>query len=83
MTPEDFATPEDIHAARPDVPTDTIRRRMRSGMIPGAVKLGRSWVVPVSVAEEFAETYQPYTRKSAGPDAHPPVTSGPTDPPQE
>lgn len=82
MTPEDLATPEDIHSARPDVPLQTIRRHLRNGTIPGAVKIGRSWVVSASAAAEYVEHYQRYARTDVGSDA-PPGSSDPTDPPKE
>jgi hypothetical protein len=81
MTVPEYATPEDIHDARPDVPTNTIRRHMRSGVIPGAVKAGRSWIVPVEHAEEYVRTYARYARNDVGVDAHPSDASTPTDPP--
>lgn len=77
----DFATPEDIHAARPDVPLQTIRRHMRDGApwFPGARKAGRSWICPVNEAEAYVEKYARYTRTGA--DA-PLQASAPADPPQ-
>lgn len=82
MTPEDFATPEDIHSARPDVPLQTIRRHLRDGRLPGAVMIGRSWVIPADVAEEYVRTYERYGRTDAGSDTPHPV-SDPADPPKE
>lgn len=83
MTPEDFATPEDIHSARPDVPLQTIRRHCRDGRFPGAVQVGRSWVIPAGEAEEYVSTYQRYARTDAGADTPSPVVSAPADPPKE
>lgn len=84
MTPVSFATPEDIHSARPDVPLQTIRRHMREGVIPGAVKIGRSWVVPLEAAEEYVSNYLRYARKpEAGSDPTPPVGPTPPVPPEE
>lgn len=80
--PLDFATSEDIHAARPDVPIQTIRRHMRAGApwFPGARRIGRSLVVPLDEAERYVERYARYTRE-AGADAAPPDASAPADPP--
>lgn len=82
MTLEDYATPEDIHSARTDVPLQTIRRHMRNGTIPGAVKVGRSWLVPAAAAEEYVQNYARYARTETGPDASPPEASDPVDPPE-
>jgi hypothetical protein len=85
MTPDNFATPEDIRDARPDLSLETIRRHMRNGTIPGAVKFRRAWLVPIAAAEDYCRNYQHYGRtdNETGPGAHPPVTPGPADPPQE
>lgn len=83
MTPEEFATPEDIAAVRPDVPLQTIRRHLRNGTIPGARKVGRSWVVPVAAAAEYVRTYERYARNDVGPDTSPPAVSDPASTPPE
>lgn len=83
MTPEEFATPEDIYAVRPDVPLQTIRRHLRNGTIPGARKIGRSWVVPVEAAAEYIRSYERYARSETGSDTPPLEASDPADPPKE
>lgn len=79
----DFATPEDVHSARPDVPLQTIRRHCRDGVIPGAVKFGRSWIVPMDSAVAYVKTYRRYARTEEGAGASPLETPAPTDPPQD
>lgn len=66
--PEEIATAEDIHAARPDVPIGTIRNQMRQGApwFPGSRLIGRTRVVPVSEAEEYVAKYQRYARQDQG-----------------
>lgn len=60
-----YVTPEEIHAARPDVPPHTIRRHIRAGApwFPGALQIGRSWVVPLDEAEAYVEKYVRYERQ--------------------
>lgn len=60
----EHATSEDIHAVRPDVPLQTIRLHMRQGApwFPGALRVGRTWVVPVDEAENYCENYKRYGR---------------------
>jgi hypothetical protein len=80
MAPDDFATPEDIHAARPDVPLDSIRRHCRDGVIR-AVKVGRSWVIPEAEALRYVRTYQRYARNNDEAGAVPPDAPASTVPP--
>lgn len=61
-TPPPFVTPEDIHEVRPDLSLETIRRHCRRGVIPGAVKVGRSWAVPATAAAAYVETYERHTQ---------------------
>lgn len=60
-----YVTTEDIHAARPDIPLQTIRLHVRQGApwFPGAVRVGRTWVVPFAEAEFYCEKYQRYGRR--------------------
>lgn len=83
-TPEEFATSEDISAVRPDIPLQTIRRHLRNGTIPGARRVGRTWVAPSDAAADYVRTYARYARNNdAGSDASPPETSDPAHPPKE
>lgn len=76
--PLDFATPEDVHAARPDVPLQTIRRHCRDGVIVGAIKVGRSWLIPIDSAETYVRTYARYARNEQGSGADPQDAPDPT-----
>lgn len=64
MSVPDFATPEDIRAARPDLSLETIRRCCRTGVIPGARLVGRSWAIPERSALDFVATFERYGRKT-------------------
>jgi len=68
MTGDQLVTPADLADAC-GVSEETIRRLCRAGKVPGAIKAGRSWVIPLQAAEAFAASYERYGR-SDGPD-HP------------
>jgi len=63
MTTPQWATPEDIASEREDISAETVRRECRAGRVPGAFKAGRSWLIPLDVAEEFVRTFERYAVK--------------------
>ncbi len=64
MPAPEYATPEEI-AEAVEVHPHTIRRECRAGRVPGAIRVGRSWVIPVADAEAYVRIFQRYGRKSS------------------
>lgn len=66
VTSDDLAwvpvtTPDEVAAATDgEVSVATVRRFCRAGRFPGARLMGRSWVIPVSEAEQFLRSYDRY-----------------------
>lgn len=73
-----WMTPDDL-AARSGIPVETIRHHCRAGHIPGAQRVGRSWMIPAPAGRLWADAYQRYgsLRRETGPVPH----TGPAHPP--
>jgi excisionase family DNA binding protein len=57
-----FVTPEEIARAL-GVSTETVRRDLRKGRVPGAVQAGRAWVIPIHAAERYTEAFVPHAHR--------------------
>lgn len=54
-------TPDEIaRASDGEISPATVRRFCRDGRFPNARLMGRSWVIPVSEAEQFLRSYDRY-----------------------